>query len=226
MFSSSSSFALSYVAGCEPSASLSMITSSSFSSLSGVAAALVVYLGSGASKNFSSSGLISQLKISSAKNGYLEKEIVTHKKIDMAEKKDQIMFTNTTYYYFKPVSVVKDNKNLLMTALVLGVLGRHNRNEVNEALHLVMIKARDIEIEVKVVLVHLLSQKFVILCLELLDNVFIVKQFFDGAIWLAEKVLNGRASVLPVSLPEVAVKESATRHDMRWNELAFFCIDF
>jgi len=34
--------------------------------------------------------------------------------------------------------------------------------------------------------IDLLGQKFVVLCLKLLDNVLIVKQFLDGAVRLAE----------------------------------------
>ena len=53
--------------------------------------------------------------------------------------------------------------------------------------------------------VDLLGEKLVVLGLKLLDNVLVVEQFLDAAVRLAEQVLDGRAAVLPVRLPEIAV---------------------
>ena len=55
---------------------------------------------------------------------------------------------------------------------------------------------------------NLLSEKFVVLGLELLDNVFFIKQFLNGAVGLAQQVLDWGATVLAVRLPEVAIEES------------------
>lgn len=55
---------------------------------------------------------------------------------------------------------------------------------------------------------HLLVEQFVVLRFELLKDVFIVEQFLDGAVGLAEQVLNRGAAVLAVRLPEVAVEEA------------------
>ena len=63
-------------------------------------------------------------------------------------------------------------------------------------------------------LFHLLCQKLVVLSLELLDNVLVVKQFLDGAVRFVEQVLDGRAPMLSVGLPEVAVEESATGREI------------
>ena len=59
---------------------------------------------------------------------------------------------------------------------------------------------------------HLLGQKFVVLRLELLNNVLVVQQFFDGAVVFRKQVLDWGATVLAVGLPEVTVEESTIGH--------------
>lgn len=44
-----------------------------------------------------------------------------------------------------------------------------------------------------------------------MKDVFIVEQFLDGAVGLAEQIFDRRAAMLAVGLPEVTVEESADR---------------
>jgi len=58
---------------------------------------------------------------------------------------------------------------------------------------------------------YLLLEQFVVLSLELLQNVLVIQQFLDGAVRFVEQILNRGAAVLSVGLPKVAVEESAQR---------------
>ena len=59
---------------------------------------------------------------------------------------------------------------------------------------------------------HLLGEKLIVLSLELLNDVFVIEQFLDGAVGLAELFLDWGAAMLAIGLPEVAVKEAAQRY--------------
>ena len=53
--------------------------------------------------------------------------------------------------------------------------------------------------------IYLLVEQLIVLSFELLNDVLVIKQFFDGAVGFAEQVLYRGAAMLAVSLPEVAV---------------------
>jgi hypothetical protein len=44
---------------------------------------------------------------------------------------------------------------------------------------------------------------------ELLEDVLVIEQFLNGAVRFTEHILDGRAAMLAVGLPEVIIQESA-----------------
>ena len=87
---------------------------------------------------------------------------------------------------------------LLVTTFMLCVTWWHHGDEIDQPFHLVMVEAIGKRIRAKsvfrciissliqkgipLVALNLLGQKFVVLRLELLNNVLIVQQFLDGAV--------------------------------------------
>ena len=72
-----------------------------------------------------------------------------------------------------------------MTSVVRGVIGWHNCDQVNEMLQLVVIKAI-----LCLPMVSLLVDQLVIQVFELLQAVFILKKFVDGAFLAGKYLLN------------------------------------
>ena len=72
-----------------------------------------------------------------------------------------------------------------MTSVVRGVIGWHNCDQVNEMLQLVVIKAIPCLPKVSLLVDQLVIQVF-----ELLQAVFILKKFVDGAFLAGKYLLN------------------------------------